>query len=456
MKKVYLFLSFALLLSVFGKSQCAANFSSSIGSNGNVSFTNLSTGITTLTAFYWDFGDSQWSYAQNPSHTYGANGIYTVTLNMNDSSSCNSTYTQTLAITNVSCNLNAAFNYSVYGTYVTFYNNTGGTASTTTYTLHYGDGNSANFSSTFGGVGHQYGTSGTYTVVLTAQNSSTCISTYSAVLTLTVPPCNLNAGFTYTNTNSGYVVFNNTTTGAGSYANYTWNFGNGSGYGASQPPHFYAPGTYTVILTVTDSIPGPCSDTYSAVITVTTCIASGGFTMSKDTSITTAIVWNAYPNYPSNVSTVLWSWGDGQTSSSYYPSHTYSATGNYNICLTISVTCGADTTYCLNSLINRTNQENSQMATVNVVNTSIITGIAKNSKNTSLLVYPNPAKNELYIEGVASGATILISDLLGKTVIYQVQKENKSVIDISGLNPGIYVVRAAGETGISTTKIIKE
>jgi PKD repeat protein len=250
------------------------------------------------------------------------------------------------------------------------------------------------------------------------------------------------------------VNFTNITTGASMTAYYQWNFGNGTGYGQNPAPHYYAPGQYTVSLAVSDS--NSCSDTYSTVITVTACIASGGFTMHKDSTITTSIAWNAYPTYPGNVSGVTWSWGDGSTSNSFYPSHTYSATGVYNICLTVSVSCGADTTICMNSSIYRTSGENSQMATVNVVNTSLMTGISKLNKNTGLLVYPNPAKNELTIEGASAGTSIMITDLLGKTVLYQVQTENKSTFDISNLSPGIYVVKAVGDTHTATTKIIKE
>jgi PKD repeat protein len=45
---------------------------------GEVQFTDLSTNI--VTSWLWDFGDSNTSTEQNPSHTYAATGSYTVTL----------------------------------------------------------------------------------------------------------------------------------------------------------------------------------------------------------------------------------------------------------------------------------------------------------------------------------------------------------------------------------------
>lgn len=51
----------------------------------NVQFTDLSTGSPN--SWQWDFGDGGTSNAQNPSHTYNANGTYTVSLTVSDGSS---------------------------------------------------------------------------------------------------------------------------------------------------------------------------------------------------------------------------------------------------------------------------------------------------------------------------------------------------------------------------------
>jgi PGF-pre-PGF domain-containing protein len=49
----------------------------------NVGFTDLSTGSPS--GWNWSFGDGSYSTAQNPSHTYQVNGIYTVSLNATNS-----------------------------------------------------------------------------------------------------------------------------------------------------------------------------------------------------------------------------------------------------------------------------------------------------------------------------------------------------------------------------------
>ncbi|MEM7036398.1 MAG: PKD domain-containing protein, partial [Bacteroidota bacterium] len=55
-----------------------------------VNFTDLSTGAT---AWAWDFGDGNTSNAQNPSHTYTAPGVYTVSLTVTGANGCTHTTT---------------------------------------------------------------------------------------------------------------------------------------------------------------------------------------------------------------------------------------------------------------------------------------------------------------------------------------------------------------------------
>ncbi|MCA0427439.1 MAG: PKD domain-containing protein [Bacteroidetes bacterium] len=53
------------------------DFTSSLGSNGQVSFTNASSNAS---SYSWNFGDGNTSTSQNPNNTYAANGVYAVTL----------------------------------------------------------------------------------------------------------------------------------------------------------------------------------------------------------------------------------------------------------------------------------------------------------------------------------------------------------------------------------------
>ena len=68
-----------------------------------------------------------------------------------------------------------------------------------------------------------------------------------------------------------------------------------------------------------------------------------------------------------------------------------------------------------------------------------------------LSVYPNPAKDQLHVDGVENGTMIMVYDMTGKIVAQQTATEN-TVINLSGLNKGVYVVAA----GASKIKFVKE
>jgi PKD repeat protein len=66
-----------------------------------VNFNNASTG--TISSYSWNFGDGTTSTAQNPSHTYSAAGVYTVSLAVSGSAGSNTkTYTNYVSVTTAS------------------------------------------------------------------------------------------------------------------------------------------------------------------------------------------------------------------------------------------------------------------------------------------------------------------------------------------------------------------
>ena len=72
-----------------------------------------------------------------------------------------------------------------------------------------------------------------------------------------------------------------------------------------------------------------------------------------------------------------------------------------------------------------------------------------------MLVYPNPANDQLFIDGFPDTKKIsfTIFDLLGKVVIRNSVYEN--FIDISILESGVYFIQMNDEENISTVKFIK-
>ncbi|MBR2178378.1 MAG: T9SS type A sorting domain-containing protein, partial [Paludibacteraceae bacterium] len=70
------------------------------------------------------------------------------------------------------------------------------------------------------------------------------------------------------------------------------------------------------------------------------------------------------------------------------------------------------------------------------------------SKASSLKVYPNPAKNEITVEG--ANADILIFSANGG-LVSTTKAADKAVINVSSLADGVYVLRS----GKSAARIIK-
>jgi hypothetical protein len=87
---------------------------------------------------------------------------------------------------------------------------------------------------------------------------------------------------------------------------------------------------------------------------------------------------------------------------------------------------------------------------------SEFTGVADAEKGSGeMLVYPNPANDQLFIDGFPDTKKIsfTIFDLLGKVVIRNSVYEN--FIDISILECGVYFIQMNDDENISTVKFIK-
>jgi hypothetical protein len=78
-------------------------------------------------------------------------------------------------------------------------------------------------------------------------------------------------------------------------------------------------------------------------------------------------------------------------------------------------------------------------------------------KQTVINVYPNPAKDIIYIkqEGI-SAVNISIIDMTGKTIFSTSSTENVSPINISNLSKGVYLVHVRNDQFSESTRFIKE
>lgn len=285
-----------------------------------VNFTDGSTNLPT--SWFWDFGDGTTSTLQNPSHTYGIAGTFTVC--MIASNSCGAdTICQSIL---TGCNTPIA-GFTQVPNQLTVQFTDASTNTPTSWLWDFGDGNT----STAQNPNHTYAASGTYTVCLTATSSCGSNTTCNSVTVSCPAPT---ASFTFTNTQ---LTINCTSTSTGNPTTYAWDFGDGTTSTLQNPTHVYTQGgTYLVCLTVTS---GCGTNTSCQSITLNCALPNSNF---SNTNVN--LVYSFTDLSTGTPTTWFWTFGDGTTSTQQNPTHTYSNTGTFQVCLVTTNNCGSDTT----------------------------------------------------------------------------------------------------------------
>jgi PKD repeat protein len=146
-----------------------------------------------ITGYNWTFGDGGTSTAQNPSHTYGVGGTYTVTLTATDNQGATNAKSKSVTVTAPNQPPVAAFTPSCNGLSCSFTSSSSDPdGSITAYSWTFGDGGT----STAQNPSHTYGAGGTYTVTLMVTDNQGATNSTSKSVTVTAPnqPPVVNAG----------------------------------------------------------------------------------------------------------------------------------------------------------------------------------------------------------------------------------------------------------------------
>ncbi|MBK8828190.1 MAG: PKD domain-containing protein [Saprospiraceae bacterium] len=151
------------------------------------------------------------------------------------------------------------------------------------------------------------------------------------------------------------VNFADSTISSTPITSWLWDFGDGQSSTNHNPHHTYAhAGTYEVCLTVHNN--HGCSSTYCHPVTVSTiqpeCHALFGFQQS-DTTLTVNFADSTISSTP--ITSWLWDFGDGHSSTNHNPHHTYAHAGTYEVCLTVHNSHGCSSTYCHPVSVDNTN-----------------------------------------------------------------------------------------------------
>lgn len=454
--KFLLALSPAILLSAsVANAQCTPGYTWTQPSSNVINFTNTSTPIIlNSTFFYWSFGDNQYGYNQNEVHTYSAPGTYIVCLTMFDSlSSCQASFCDSITVWgNVFCNVSVSASVANPAScptcadgsaYASMYNGM------PPYTYSWSDGQTTQ---TAIGLAP-----GIYSVCMTDANGCTaCDSFY-----LSYQNTNCNASFTWSQSQNNIIDFVNTSNNSNNnYSGYYWSFGDGNyawSNSPTNPSNNYAnPGTYMVCLTYYDSLTG-CSASFCDSVTVygnpNPVLCDANFVIYPD-SVNTNVAWAYNLSTGGPNMTYMWSWGDNTFDYIAYPSHTYTATGTYQICLIVYDQANqCSDTMCQYIFVPRLSQQ-AAMAPfyVNVLPMGV-----QEQHEVAWSLFPNPATTELTIKTDYSlqGNKYQILDIAGRVVIAKTIDGNK--IDVNSLDKGMYILQIEnGKGGFSAQRFMKD
>lgn len=133
-----------------------------------------------------------------------------------------------------------------------------------------------------------------------------------------------------------------------------------------------------------------------------------------------------------------WNFGDGNTSTDFEPTYTYTTEGLHEMYLVASNNCGNDTAFL-------------DLASVGI----------EDEQELEFQVYPNPS-NGFVTLNLSSRAdqsiTISLQDLSGKILsssLAQVTSANNQLdLDFVGVNPGLYLLSLQGENSSTSTRLI--
>ncbi|MFI5195469.1 MAG: PKD domain-containing protein [Chitinophagales bacterium] len=322
-----------------------------------VNFINTSSGIVSSS---WMFGDGGTSVLASPTHIYTAAGNYSVTLIVTDSHGCPDTVTLVnyIHVTKPVAAFAESDTFSICAPLSEVFTNL--STGATSYHWTFGDGSSSiNFNAS-----DLYITPGNYIVTLIVTNAYGCKDT--AIHHVNI--YGYAGAFTYT-PDTGCapltVYFSATLSNVPSI---TWDFGDGST--ASTPTgttgHTYTiPGGYLPKLILSDNT--GCQNSSIGIDTIKVDAVTVAFTTGPACLNETVNFINNSTSYWSTVTSYLWSFSGGATSTIVNPTYLYNAVGTYSVTLTATdawgctatktgdvvihplpvITASADTTICV-------------------------------------------------------------------------------------------------------------
>ncbi len=295
----------------------------------------------------WDFGDgSPVSNAQNPVHIFPALGVYNVRLIVQNGTCLDTAYAVVNAINEipdfvadrtVSCHI-GQISFTVTGI---------NPANIAAYNWDFGNGTFVTNSPV---LQNAYPAAGWYTVTLVTIDRNGCRDTVTKVnyIRINGPVANF-APVNPTGCSGLTTTFTDLSVpdGVNPITTWHWDFGDGNSQTYSAPPfqHTYSTvGVFSVKLVLTDA--SGCRDSITLNNIITTSDPTPAFNSLDTLTCPGANVRFNNTSAPATNSTFVWDFGDGNSSTTPSPIHSYGATGLYTVKLVMTDSIG-----CADSLV---------------------------------------------------------------------------------------------------------
>ncbi len=284
-----------------------------------------------IVSYAWAWGDGTTGSGVTATHEYAANGLYTITLTVTDTIGQTSSVSHDVhTIDNVPVAM-----FTATATGWSLFVDASASADDrgiVSYDWTFGDGGT--------GTGvtatHIYSASNTYTVTLTITDTiGQTGSASKSVIILDNPPV---AAFTVSV--SGYTASVDASTSTDDFGitDYAWNWGDSTNGAGKTATHTYsAPGTYSITLTVTDTVGQTNMLSKPAQIVDNPPVAA--FVIQPPSGLTVSVDATASSD-DFGITNYAWAWGDGATGSGVTATHTYASAGTKTITLTVTDTIG--------------------------------------------------------------------------------------------------------------------
>jgi gliding motility-associated-like protein len=304
-----------------------------------VQFTDLTTPGTgnTIVSWLWDFGNGSTSTLQNPLATYNTAGIFTVTLQVTDDKGCTKTFSRPNYV-NATNGVTASFTHTdpivcIAPATISFTNNSTGPP-TLSYLWDFGDGNTSTVINPI----HTYLSNGSFITTLITSSSAGCIDTMKSS---PIVIGGINTSFNVPTSLCVNEVATFTNTSIPAPVSSDWTFGDGGTANSINATHSYSvPGIYTVWLYNTYS---SCIDSISQLITVS-LRPIADFSAPIRTKCEPPLTVNFQDLSSGGAVSWQWDFGDGNTSITQNPVHTYTNYGSFTVTLIASNIFGCSDT----------------------------------------------------------------------------------------------------------------